>query len=517
MLYRDACDTKIAWDSPLPSDLQAKWKKWEQGLPEHVNAPRNVVKHVGKILSIDLHTFGDASGKGVAAAVYAVVEQPSGTNRGLVTAKSRLAKKGLTIPRLELVAGHMAANLVQNVKEVLKGFPVRSVYGWLDSTVALHWIRGNGEYKQFVGNRVRKIQEKEINWRHVPTEENPADVGSRGGDVSRLTALWWQGPSWLAKPQDWPPDLVTTSTQESKAEEVKQTRELFALAVEKTENNDAFDALLEKYELWRVLRVGAWIWRFLHNIRTVRKQRIVGPLTTEEIQKQTTFWIKRSQQQAKSSQKFEEDRLQLNVQGNQEGILECRGRIQGHYPIFLPDSSPFTRKLVHRSHVDTLHGGVALTMTKVRELYWVPRLRALVKQVLRACSGCKRFQAMALATPPPGLLPTDRTEGSTPFEVIGVDFAGPIKYRIRAKTEGKAYLALYACSLTRGLFLEVLPSLETSEFLRSLKRLIARRGRPKKIYSDNGKTFVGAEKWLKQVMRDEKTQDYLAHENIKWQ
>ena len=92
-----------------------------------------------------------------------------------------------------------------------------------------------------MGNRVRKIQEKQINWRHVPTEENPADVGSRGGDVSRLKALWWQVPSWLAKPQDWLPDLVTTSTEESKTEEVKQTRELFALAVEKTENNDAFD------------------------------------------------------------------------------------------------------------------------------------------------------------------------------------------------------------------------------------------------------------------------------------
>ena len=58
MLFRDACDTKFAWDSPLPSDLQAKWKKWEQGLPEHVNAPRNVVKHVGKILSMDLRTEG---------------------------------------------------------------------------------------------------------------------------------------------------------------------------------------------------------------------------------------------------------------------------------------------------------------------------------------------------------------------------------------------------------------------------------------------------------------------------
>ena len=38
------------------------------------------------------------------------------------------------------------------------------------------------------------------------------DVWSWGGDVNRLRALWWQGPSWLSQPQDWPPDLVTKST-----------------------------------------------------------------------------------------------------------------------------------------------------------------------------------------------------------------------------------------------------------------------------------------------------------------
>ena len=124
---------------------------------------------------------------------------------------------------------------------------------------------------------------------------------------------------------------------------------------------------------------------------------------------------------------------------------------------------------------------------------------------------------MALATPPPGLLPTDRTKRSTLLEVIGVDFAGPIKYCIRVKTEGKTYLAWYPCSLTRTLFLEVLPNLATREFLRSLKWLIVRRGRPEKIYSDHGKTFVGTEKWLKQVKRDEKIQDYLVHENTKLQ
>ena len=34
---------------------------------------------------------------------------------------------------------------------------------------------------------------------------------------------------------------------------------------------------------------------------------------------------------------------------------------------------------------------------------------------------------------------------------VSVDFVGPIKCRISAKTEGKAYLVLFACCLTRGL------------------------------------------------------------------
>ena len=67
---------------------------------------------------------------------------------------------------------------------ILNGFPVTDMCGWTDSLVVLHWIRGGGQYKQFVENRVRKIQAKpEIKWRHVPTEENPADLASRGGDV----------------------------------------------------------------------------------------------------------------------------------------------------------------------------------------------------------------------------------------------------------------------------------------------------------------------------------------------
>jgi hypothetical protein len=65
--------------------------------------------------------------------------------------------------------------------------------------------------------------------------------------------------------------------------------------------------------------------------------------------------------------------------------------------------------------------------------------------------------------------------------------------------------------------LELLLSLETAEFLGALKRFIARRGRPTKIYSDNGKTFVAAAKWLKKIMQDEQLHDFLADKRISWQ
>ena len=132
-------------------------------------------QHFEDIQSIELHAFGHASGKGVSSVVYAVVRQLPDVSQGLVAAKARLAKQGLTIPHLKLVSAHMAANLVGNVQRALKGFPVTVLQGWLDSTVALHWINGGGNFKQFVANLVTKIKSNtQLEWRHLPTKENPS-------------------------------------------------------------------------------------------------------------------------------------------------------------------------------------------------------------------------------------------------------------------------------------------------------------------------------------------------------
>ena len=187
--------------------------------------------------------------------------------------------------------------------------------------------------------------------------------------------------------------------------------------------------------------------------------------------------------------------------------------------MFLPDCHPFATKLVEQAHMRTLHGGVGMTMAHIREKYWITRLRKLARKVIKECYGCRRFQAKAMKQvkqPAPGLLPRDQNKGNRPFQTIGVDFAGPLRYRKTNKTEGKSYIVLYACSLTRGIYIELLTSLSTEEFIRSLKQFIARKRRPDKIYSDNGKTFVAVAKWLSAAQRNESLQNLLAEKEIHW-
>ena len=280
------------------------------------------------------------------------------------------------------------------------------------------------------------------------------------------------------------------------------------------EDRNYLNTILNKFGLHKALRIFGWVSRFIHNSRNPSK-KIDGAMTTIEVLAAEMFWVKRTQQQAVNSERFVEDKLQLNLQLNADGIWVCCGRIQGEYPLYLPDSSLFTTKLVQRAHVCTLHGGVGLVMAKIYERYWIPRIRRLAKKVICDCWGCKKFRAVPVQTPPPGPLPKVRTEQSTPFNVIGVDFAGPVKYRNKGK-ESKLYVVLYLCSLTQAVFLDLLPSLETREFIKSFKQLIARRGRQSLIYLDNSSTFVTAAKCLKSVWKDEELNDLLHDYKISW-
>eukprot|EP00794_Sanderia_malayensis_P020705 gene20705-biopygen17091 len=118
--------------------------------------------------------------------------------------------------------------------------------------------------------------------------------------------------------------------------------------------------------------------------------------------------------------------------------------------------------------------------------------------------------------PPPRNFPRERTKGTMPVDVVGVDFTGPIQYK-KGTGINKAYIFLYTCSLTRGLHFEVLSDMTTEEFFASFKRFIAARGRPTKNISDNCKIFVASAKWVKRIRKSEKLQGYMAKQEMKWQ
>lgn len=77
----------------------------------------------------------------------------------------------------------------------------------------------------------------------------------------------------------------------------------------------------------------------------------------------------------------------------------------------------------------------------------------------------------------------------------GVDIARPFQTKCvahRTVKYYKIYIAVFVCMTVKAVHIEIVTDLSTAKFIEALRRFIARRGLPRKIYSDNGTNFVGA-------------------------
>ena len=142
------------------------------------------------------------------------------------------------------------------------------------------------------------------------------------------------------------------------------------------------------------------------------------------------------------------------VEDEHTGVLKCEGRVKGYRPTYLP-GGPLAEKLVAHVHNEIMHLGVANTMARVRESWWIPKLRARVKKMIKRCNVCKVFSTRPYEAPPMSTLPEYRSEGSRPFEVTGVDFAGPLSYRVGKEELGKYLIIIFTCASSRAVHLEV--------------------------------------------------------------
>lgn len=120
-----------------------------------------------------------------------------------------------------------------------------------------------------------------------------------------------------------------------------------------------------------------------------------------------------------------------------------------------------------------------------------------------------------------GNLPNERIEQGYPFIRCGVDYAGPL-FILNRKGRGakleKCYVCLFVCFVTRAVHLELVTSLTSQAYLLALKRFISRRGKPDVIYSDNGRTFVGAAKEFSKFLKDSQHEviDFASSNSIRF-
>ena len=86
--------------------------------------------------------------------------------------------------------------------------------------------------------------------------------------------LCWTGPKWLQDRDSSPSNPVTEPSADSETE-AKIIKEVLCVA-QVDEKTDSFDELFERRDLRSVLRISAWILRFVRNCQS--KQRQNGPL-----------------------------------------------------------------------------------------------------------------------------------------------------------------------------------------------------------------------------------------------
>lgn len=531
----------LNWDDRLPNALHQFWLELYSQLPmlRDITIPR-LIKSKGHLTDIQIHGFSDASENCYGACIYArSVNSEGHVSVHLICSKSRVAPvKQITLPRLELCAAMLLARLINKTLPALR-LHVSKVFCWTDSTVVLSWLSATPtRWKTFVANRVSEIQDltEFCYWNHVKTDDNPADILSRGASPLRLQnySLWWNGPSWL---QNDGTNWSLSSFIPAENFDIDARKQVVSLSIAQPEE----ELSLLFSSLPRMLRILAHCIRFIHNIRCP-KSKNTSPLTVSELNSTLRRCIREVQNVHFGVEKcnlqndhsvFKKSKIySLDPFIDKDGCLRVGGRLEnsslnfdGKHPYIIPAKTHLTRLIIVSEHERLLHAGIQLLHSSLRQRYWIINARNEIRSIIHKCLNCFKFrkcQSHQLM----GQLPRDRVQISRPFFNSGVDYAGPFTIRQggrRSKKRIKCYVALFICLATKAIHLELVSDLTTEAFIAALRRFTSRRGISSNIYSDNGSNFVGANNLLRSFSKLLTSKDfstsvtsYTSNQGIQW-
>ncbi|XP_075150331.1 uncharacterized protein LOC142224446 [Haematobia irritans] len=477
----------LDWDTPVSQETHLTWESLMQDFSHIANI--KIPRWIRYMPSdrVQIHGFADASKAAYCACVYVVVNSDCASNSNLVVAKSKVAPlRTICLPRLELNGAELLARLTNYVLSVFD-FKVTQTFLWTDSSIVLGWLsKPPWSWETFVANRTSKIHSLVPNaqWRHVPSHDNPADLGTRGCKPKDLVdlKLWWNGPSWITGPLSSWPEMIPISSVEPK----KLVQNLHVTA----ENMDILDRF-SSYN--RALRVISYIFRFYRRLHPSTRSEYTFSgvnLSHEEI-----WFVRRRLIELSQRYYFKDeytslldDKLvskksslsTLNPFLDKDKLLRVNGRLSQstlpyneRHPIILPGNSRICYLYLSHLHEFLAHADCVLMCRMVQTEFYIARLKPRVKAIIHKCKICVIFKqnpCSQMMAP----LPLDRCTISAPFHVTGIDFAGPFDLKssyLRKSPTVKAYVSVFVCFATKAVHLEP-------------------------VVSDNGRNFVGASRVL---------------------
>jgi hypothetical protein len=519
-LFQQLCKRKAGWDDLLDQKEAKVFKNWLNVL--------NLAREIGIDRPLptgrtaEIHHFCDASDMAYGAVSYLRIVENETVHVSFLFAKSRLAPlKKMTIPRLELTSAVLAAKHDGMLRKEMKIMISSSTF-WTNSMITLHCINNHDKrFNVFVANRIAAIHEasQTDQWHWCPTKDNPADDASRGLKPDELNGRWLNGPPFLQ-------ELKIIYPSPEKSEELPQDLEEPTNLQATNKDQPKCEQLIHRYSsFYRLSRAVAFLRRF---IDYVKGSRMKSKITVEEIDaakiaiirsvQQTTYHaeieaLQKGKFISKSSAVFK-----LEPWIDENGMLRVSARSAKHVKqLLLPAKHHLTKLIVRDYHEQSKHSGCEYVLSQLRQMFWIPSARNMIKAVQRSCKICIRYFSKPQDQRMADLVEDQLASDKTPFESTGVDCFGPFLVK-RGRSMEKRYGCIFTCLTMRAVHLELLHSMEADSFLNALMRFSARRGAPKKIRCDNGTNFKGACNEMKTSIEEfnMKVDQQLKQQNIEW-
>lgn len=511
LFLQDLWRLKLKWDTKLSEEQIEKWKEIVVAYEEieSFEIPRcyladneTTAEHD---INYELHCFSDSSMVAYSAVVYLRAVADKRITISLIMSKTRLKalkeKEDLKIPKMELLGTLIGCRLLLHVEKTLQ-LKIEKQVLWTDSQVVLCWMKTDKLLPPFVARRINEIKEhKSLEMRYIPSELNPADVGTRPLKIKLKNTTWISGPTFLKELE-----VVQFSNEINTS--------LFSVEGLLNDNND----ILEQAEIdvSQETRDSEENIDKNNECESTENETNMGRNESEVIEKETNevnniIQLQKEHFPTEYQDKSTNLSRSLQIYKDDNRILRCKGRFQNtnwsvekKFPILLPKDTDFTFDLINKIHRDNYHVGVPHTLALLREKYWIPKGRSQVQKVISRCPQCIKYGGGPYKLPPMPPLPEERCNYSAAFTYTGIDYMGPLLV-----TNGdKRWICVFTCLSVRAVHLEVVFSLNTEECLLALRRFISVRGVPVQMTSDNALYF----KLLAEVMQS----NYCIDNVVKW-